>query len=62
MMTGSISENRVSIPMPPPVLGLLRSESRILGITVPALVRHVLMNWANANPRYKIEDTRGKGF
>lgn len=48
MFSGSISENKISCPLPPPVREWLTLEARYLGITVPALMRHKLINlWEN---------------
>jgi hypothetical protein len=42
MLSGSISNHRISIPMEPPVLEWLRYEARFFGLTVPALTRQKL--------------------
>lgn len=48
MFSGSITENKISCPMPPPVREWLTDEARALGITVPAMIRHKLIYlWEN---------------
>ena len=49
--TGSITENRIAIGMPPPVRDWLVHEARILGMSVPAIVRLKLIAlWHDRTP------------
>lgn len=41
--TGSITENRVQVGLPPPVRQWLADEARGLGMTMPAIMRHKIM-------------------
>jgi hypothetical protein len=50
--TGSISENRVSVPMPPVLRNLLAEEARKKAITVPALIRLKLFAFYDEEMRY----------
>ena len=50
MMSGSISENRITVPMQPNVLDWLKVEARTYGLTVPALVRHKLQTMFENRP------------
>lgn len=45
MFTGSITENRISVGIPPPVRQDLYDEARRLGMQVPEYVRHILLRW-----------------
>jgi hypothetical protein len=43
MFSGSITENRVSIGLPPPLRQWLTDSARTNGVGVPELVRHLLL-------------------
>jgi hypothetical protein len=44
MFTGSITENRISVGMPPPVLEWLYDRSKFMGMRVPEIVRLILID------------------
>jgi hypothetical protein len=50
MMSGSISEYRITVPMQPNVLDWLKVEARVFGLTVPALIRHKLQTMFENRP------------
>ena len=43
MFTGSVTENRVSVGLPPPVRQWLYDDARSLGVKMPELIRHLLL-------------------
>jgi hypothetical protein len=45
LFTGSISENRVTVGLPPPVREELADEARRNGLKVPEIIRHILIDW-----------------
>ena len=47
MFSGSISENRVTVGLPPPVRVELTRVANRLGLKVPEVIRHVLIDWCN---------------
>ena len=50
MMSGSLSEYRITVPMQPNVLDWLKVEARVFGLTVPALIRHKLQTMFENRP------------
>lgn len=50
MLSGSISENRIQVPIQPNILDWLKVEARVFGISVPALVRHKLQTMFENRP------------
>jgi hypothetical protein len=45
MFTGSTSENRINIGVPPLLLQELYDEARLLGMKTPEYIRHILLCW-----------------
>jgi hypothetical protein len=45
MFTGSLSDNRLNLGIPPLVRQELSDEARSLGMQVPEVVRHILLKW-----------------
>lgn len=56
LFSGSITENRIQVGLPGPLRDLLFYESRVMGLTVPALIRVVMLDWAKRHPKYRPED------
>ncbi len=54
MYSGSISVNRITIGLPPPVRQDLHDTARVMGMTVPAVIRHILIQWRD-DRRARIE-------
>lgn len=51
MLSGSISEHRVQLRIPPNVLDWLSVEARVYGMKVPEWVRHKLVNLYDERPQ-----------
>jgi hypothetical protein len=45
VFTGSITENRINIGIPPLLRQELYDEARLLGMQVPEYIRHILLCW-----------------
>lgn len=51
MLSGSISEHRIQIAMPPNVLDWLKVEARVYGMRAPEWIRHRLINLYEDRPQ-----------
>lgn len=56
MHSGSLTINRIQVGMPPPLRDLLVYESKMTGLTVPAVIRDVMLEWAKRHPKYRPQD------
>lgn len=45
MYSGSISEHRINLCIPPPVMQSLNDDARLAGLRTTEYLRHVLLKW-----------------
>ncbi len=45
MYSGSISENRINLCLPPPIMQALNDDARRTGMRTTEYLRHVLLQW-----------------
>ena len=50
MGTASVSINRVSVGLAPPIYNALYHEARRLQIRMPELMRHIFLGWMERQP------------
>jgi hypothetical protein len=46
MFTGSLTENRVNLCIPPMLRQEIAEDARDLGVKMPEYIRHILLQWS----------------